>query len=205
MIQRLSALLLPIILAACAGGEEIYAPIDDVASRAYVHGGPSTLTLYTVISNASNKGAHTSLMINGPQRVIWDPAGSFKNSGTPERGDVLFGMTPQMLDVYIDYHARKRYRVVEQVLSVSPEVAAMALQIVQSEGPQGNATCSLSTSRILARLPGFQGFPVSYFPKKTRAAFAAKGASQRVIYDDDDDQNDALIGFPGRHALGARG
>ncbi|NKB29146.1 MAG: hypothetical protein GKR99_16970 [Rhodobacteraceae bacterium] len=184
----------------CGGAEKIYAPIDQVVARAYVHDGQPTLTLFTVINQSGDTGAHTSLMINGSQRVIWDPAGSFKHTSAPERGDVLFGISPQMLDTYIDYHARKRYRVVEQVLPVSAAVAEQALRIAQSEGPQGNATCSLSTSRLLSGLPGFEGFPVSYFPKKTMIAFAAKGASRRVILDDDDSQDAALMRFPGRHA-----
>ena len=158
-----------------------------------------------MISNFGDNSAHTSLMINGSRRVVWDPAGSFKHDQTPERGDVLLGITPGMLDVDIDYHARKRYRVVEQVLPVSHEVAELALQILQSEGAQGNDTCTLSTSRILSRLPGFEGFPVSYFPQKTQAAFAAKGASGRVIYDGDGDPGNTVAAFPGRHARAVPG
>ena len=62
---------------------------QEAAAAAYVHDGPPAITLYTMISNRTGVGAHTSMMINASQRVIFDPAGSVELSIMPEIGDVL--------------------------------------------------------------------------------------------------------------------
>ena len=140
-----------VFLAGCAA-ESVWAPDDAVARAAYRHEGPPRLTVYTMINNNSGGGAHTSLMINGSQRVIFDPAGSFKHETIPERNDVLFGITPPVEDVYTRYHARKTYHVQIQRLDVSPELAERAIQLVKANGPVPSAQCSLATSRILGEL-----------------------------------------------------
>ena len=105
-------------LSGCAA-ERVWAPDDAVARAAYRHDGPPRLTLFTMINNRTGAGAHTSLMINGSQRVIFDPAGSFKHETLPERHDVVYGITPPVADVYTRYHARKTYHVKVQELDVS--------------------------------------------------------------------------------------
>ncbi|WP_099826010.1 hypothetical protein [Oceaniglobus indicus] len=189
VVLRAFAALCLVVLAAC-GKPAVLDPIEEVQARAYRHPGPASLTLYTVINNTSGAGAHTALLVSGSQRALWDPAGSFKHPRVPERNDVLFGITEDVRKVYIDYHARESHRIVEQEVTVSPEVAERALQLIQAQGNAGDATCSLTTSRILSQLPGFEGFPVSWYPNKTREAFAQRtGVQGRTITDDDVDQN----------------
>ncbi|WP_245866897.1 hypothetical protein [Oceaniglobus roseus] len=193
VLVRAFAALCLVALAAC-GKPVVLAPLAEVQARAYHHPGPPALTLYTVINNRSGSGAHTALMVSGSQRVLWDPAGSFKVPFVPERNDVLFGMTEQARKIYIDYHARETFRIVEQTVEVSPETAELALKLVQEQGNAGDATCSLTTSRILSKLPGFEGFPVSWFPVKTMEAFAARtGVQGRTITDDDADENHGVL------------
>jgi len=180
-------------LAGCAA-VSVVAPLEEVQRRAYSHPGPSSLTLYTVINNRSGSGAHTALMISGSQRVLWDPAGSFRHPHVPERNDVLYGFTPKIELVYIDYHARETFRIVEQKVTVPFEVAELALKLAQEQGAASRSTCSLTTSGILRQLPGFEGFPVSYFPVKTMEAFAARtGVKGRTITDDDADDNHGVL------------
>ena len=98
-------------LAGCAA-ESVWAPDEAVTRAAYRHDGPPRLTLFTMINNSTGGGAHTALMINGSQRVIFDPAGSFNKLGSlPERNDLLYGITPAVEDVYTRYHARETFRV----------------------------------------------------------------------------------------------
>lgn len=103
------------------------ASAEVISSASYRHDGPAALTLYTMINNRSGAGAHSSVMINGSQRVIFDPAGTVRLSAVPERGDVLYGITPQVADFYARAHARETYHVVIQEIDVSPEVAEQAL------------------------------------------------------------------------------
>nr|WP_226782209.1 hypothetical protein [Oceaniglobus trochenteri] len=193
-MRALLALAL-LALAGCgAGAVSVVAPMEEVQRRAYVHPGPKSLTLYTVINNRSGSGAHTALMVNASQRVLWDPSGSFYHPAAPERNDVLFGFTPTIQAVYVDYHARETFRIVEQTVEVAPEVAELALKLVQEQGAAGSATCSITTTGILAKLPGFEGFPVSYFPVKTMENFAERtGVQRRTITDDDADDNHGVL------------
>ena len=117
-------------LSAC-GATSVYAPDDAVRAATFVSGEPPSLTLYTVISNRSNAGAHTGLLINGSQQVMFDPAGSWTHPRLPERNDVFFGVNDKMVNYFIDYHARETFRVMEQKVFVSPEVATHCRQLVR--------------------------------------------------------------------------
>nr|WP_254656453.1 hypothetical protein [Roseovarius sp. 217] len=165
-----------------------------MARAAYRHDGPPSLTVYTMINNNNGSGAHTSLMINGSQRVIFDPAGSFnKGKHLPERNDVLFGITPAVEDVYTRYHARKTYRVQIQRLDVSPQLAERAMQLVKAAGPVPQAQCSLATSQILAELFAGQ-VSSSWLPRKTADEFAkVPGVTGETLYEYDDDDNSNVL------------
>ena len=95
---------LAFILAGCVG-EEVWAPDDSVARARFVPDGPATVTLITSINTRNNSGAHSALLIDGAQRLLFDPAGSWHNPGIPERNDVLFGMTPGYMDLYLAFQA----------------------------------------------------------------------------------------------------
>ena len=173
MIRALAVLAL-VALAACGGpAEPRWAPDAAVAEAHYTHPGPPTLTLFTVVAKGTGSGAHSGLMISGSERVMFDPAGTFKLPFAPERNDVHYGMTPRALDVYIDYHARETYDVVRQEVVVTPEQAAIAMRLAQSYGAVPKAQCSLSITRILSQVPGFESIPVSYFPVATMKRFGA--------------------------------
>jgi hypothetical protein len=106
--RRFFLLGAPLALGACAA-EPVWAPDDLVQRNIYRHPGPNMLTLFTVLNVGSDNGAHSGLMVSGSQRVIFDPAGTFKHPTIPERNDVIFGATPGLVDLYIDYHTRETY------------------------------------------------------------------------------------------------
>jgi len=189
----LLALVLPLGLAACTVPPSTYATDELVQAKRYSHDGPASLTLYTVINNQSGSGAHLALMVNGSERVIYDPAGSFAHPSIPERNDVIIGANPAVQDVYIDYHARVTFRVIEQVLNVSPEVAELALQKVYAAGAQPQAMCANSITNVLNDLPGFEGFTQTYFPKKAMEQFALIPGVQTQTFRDDDPDDKALV------------
>ncbi len=180
-------------LAAC-GAEPTWAPDEDIADKRYVHGGPASLTLITVINNRSGAGGHTGLLINADERVVWDPAGTWWSPNAPERNDLHYGMTNRMVDVYVDYHTRETYHTVTQEIQVSREVALMAKQLAANYGAVPKASCSQSTSNILRQLPGFQSIPSTLFPTKIQSAFAKlPGVKTQKYYDDDPDDNSGLL------------
>ena len=130
-------------------------------NAAYRHVGPATLSLMIMVKNGSGTGAHTSLMINASQRVIFDPAGTVRHARLPQKADVLFGVTPAIEDFCIRAHARKTHQVVIQKLEVPPEVAEMALQKALAHGAVFPAQCSCaphSCCRHCRRLTTFRWF-----------------------------------------------
>jgi len=185
-VQRRQFLIgLPLALSGCAA-QSVWAP-DDVVSRAIARGtGPKSLTLYTMKNVASGNGAHTALMIDASQRVLFDPAGSFEQPQMPERNDVLFGVTPTLEQYYVSYHARVTFYVIGQRIEVAPEIAERALNLALVAGPVPQAGCTRSTSRILRQLPGFEGLRQTHFPNKLGDDFGALPGVQTKLYREND-------------------
>lgn len=193
VFRYILALLALTVLASC-GAQPTWAPDEDVARARYVHDGPPTLTLFTVISNTTGAGAHSALMVNGSERVIFDPAGTWHHPNLPERNDVHFGMTDPAVVFYIDYHSRVTFHTIIQEIEVSPEVAALAMAEIKSYGAVPKAQCSKSITAILRRLPGFETIPATWYPKKASAVFGTlPGVTTRKVYDDDPDKNTGFI------------
>lgn len=195
-MMRRSFLMLALCgaLAACGAAEPKWASDADVAKAYYVHNGPPELTLYTVISTGNGAGVHSGLLINGSQRVMFDPAGSWTLPQLAERNDVHHGMTDKMVNFYIDYHARETYDVVEQTLPVSAEVAELVMKKAMAYGAVPKAHCTDSITDILKDVPGFETIPKTMFPKKLMAAFATlPGVKERTITDTDADNNHGVL------------
>lgn len=158
------------LLAACSAPVP-NAPPERVRAAEYVHDGPPEIALLTMINNRSGEGAHSALLINGSQRVIFDPAGTVQHELLIERDDVLFGMTPKMVDFYVRAHSRITHHVVIQKIPVSAEVAEQALQLALNNGPVPSAFCANSTSKLLAQLPGFDSISTTMFPRTLMEQF----------------------------------
>lgn len=193
MLRVILALFALLSLAAC-GAEPVWAPEERVQAARYVHDGPNTITLFTVVNNRSNAGAHSGLMINDSERIMFDPAGTWNHPRIPERNDVHFGITPRIVDFYIDYHARETFRVVEQTVVVSPGVAALVAQRAKAYGAVPKAQCSRSISEILRGVPGFEVIGSTWYPNRLMDDFAKlPGVTTRVIYDEDADKNHGVL------------
>lgn len=196
LIPRAFAGLALLALVGCGAGADMRpdASPEVISSASYRHPGPTALTLYTMINNRSGAGAHTSLMINGSQRVIFDPAGTVRLSAVPERGDVLYGITPGVADFYARAHARETYHVVIQTVEVPPEVAERALRLAVANGPVASAQCALSTAAILRQLPGFESVGSTWFPKRLMDDFAdIPGVQTSKIFENDSDDKSVAI------------
>lgn len=193
MKRLLLALCATLTLTAC-GAEPVWAPDEAVAAARYQHPGPTSVTLYTVLSTRSGSGAHAGLLINGSQSVLFDPAGTWRHPMLPERNDVHFGITPKMVNFYIDYHARETYDVVEQMIEVTPEVADLIMARALAYGAVPKANCTIALSRILDGVSGFESLPKTWFPKRLMEGFAElPGVTTRRITDDDADDNHGVL------------
>lgn len=194
MRRTLLALAAVTALTACGTAEPVWAPDEDVARATYVHDGPPSVTLYTVLATRDGSGAHAGLLVNGSQRVMFDPAGTWRHPRLPERNDVHYGMTPRMVNFYIDYHARETFDVVEQTVVVTPEIAELVMARAKAYGAVPKAQCTIAISTILRDVPGFESLPRSWFPKKLMEAYAdLPGVQTRTITDDDADSNHGVL------------
>ena len=189
MIRNLAMMLVIVALSAC-GGQSIWAPEEEVQKRTHVSNERPYLMLKTMINNRSGSGGHASLLINGSQVVMYDPAGRWHHPWAPERNDVLFGMTPLMLKRYDSFHARNSHHVVSQKIYVSAEVAEMAMQLAFAQGPSLDAQCTINTSKILRQLPGFEGLSQTWFPAALMRSFEElPGVETTRYYEDDEGKN----------------
>lgn len=176
----------PLALGAC-GAPEVWAPDEMVARMAFRDPGPSYLMLMTMMNNRSGQGGHTSLVINASQRVIWDPAGSFKHSKVPERNDLIYGVNQNVFEVYRGAHARETHHVWLQKKLVDAAVAEKAFQLAASHGPATSATCALTTSGILSQLPGFETIRSVWLPHKLAENFGElPGVQESRHYENDE-------------------
>jgi hypothetical protein len=193
MLRQFLCLIALLGLAAC-GAEPKWAPQEQVDAVRFVEGPPTYITLYTVVNNKTGSGAHSAILVNASQRVIFDPAGTWYHPKLPERNDVTFGMNDKALAFYIDYHTRKTYDTIEQKIYVSPEVAEMVLQRVLNNGAVAKAMCTNATSSILNGVPGFEALPRTLSPKRLSKEFGKlPGVTTRLITDDDDDNNHGIL------------
>ena len=181
------------LTAGCAVKHDPPVTDEQIQNAVYRHSGPSELVLYTMINNSSGSGAHTSMMINASQRVIFDPAGSFRHSQIIARNDIVYGVTPYVEDVYTRFHARKTFHVVIQRLQVSPEVAEQAMRLAMAKGEVPDAYCASSTSEILAQLPGLN-IKQTMFPKNLMEQFGQHPLmSTQALYEYDDEDRFAAL------------
>lgn len=194
VLRRFAAFLLLMALTACGAQDVVFATQEEVVAARYVHPAPASITLYTVRSTRTNAGAHSAILINGSERVLFDPAGTWYHPRIPEQHDVHFGMTPRMMDFYTDYHARETFYMIVQTVEVSPAVANLAIQRARQYGAVPKAQCALSVSSILRGVPGFESIPSTWYPKKLSEAFGAlPGVTTSRIDDTDSDDNHGVL------------
>jgi hypothetical protein len=200
-VLRLVAGLALVSLVAGCMPEEVWAPEAEVQRASYSTSGQPTVTLLTMVSNSNGSGGHSALVIDGAQRLVFDPAGSWHHPLVPERNDVLYGMSPQLFDFYMDYHARETYHVVVQEVAVTPAQAAALSAAVQSYGPVPQARCTRSISTVLSQTPGFESIRATWFPVNLSEQFAQlAGVTEERVFDDDSDDNLELLQAQARAA-----
>lgn len=178
-----------VLLAACGVAQLPWAPDERIAAAAYRSNEPASVTLVTVVTNKGGYGGHTALLINGSQRVLYDPAGSWYQPSVPERADLVYGITPRVWDNYLRYHARKKYHVVLQTRRVSRAVADQAIANAIERGASQNGFCAVNTGHILAATEGFEGAPTGFSPVALMRWFGAlPGVTEDRFYEWDEEQ-----------------
>ncbi len=161
-----------LMLAGC-GARDVWASDTEVMAARYANGGAPELTLVTIMNYQTGRGDHTALFINGQERVVFDPAGSWRLDQNPRRHDVHFGMSPEAGASFYLSHVRPSHYAVVQRLRVQPVQADAALALALETGGVGPARCALSTSRLLRRIGGFEEIGATWWPHLLKQDFDA--------------------------------
>ena len=174
--MRRRALLLGLValpaLSGCGiNAESVWASDEAVARARYRSAGPPSLALVTVRNEGEGRGAHSALLIDASERVLFDPFGGWTDPYIAERNDVLHGFSPEAEERYLGYQARDGYYYVRQEVQVAPGVAERALVLAKGYGPVGMAMCSNAVTDVLRQLPGFESVGRTYFPERLSDRF----------------------------------
>ena len=90
-----------------------------------------------------------------------------------ERGDVIHGANPAIVDSYIGYHTCNTHDTMAQPRNVDA-VATGLLTRVMHHGPVMQSLCAQSVSALLRSTAGFEGIRPTFFPKTLMDSFAAQ-------------------------------
>ncbi|MGR3435853.1 MAG: hypothetical protein ACU0CO_13340 [Shimia sp.] len=164
----------------------------------YVHDGPTEVQLYTSFNVGTDNGAHSALLINASERVVFDPAGSFAFEQTPERNDVLHGMTPRLWRAFVSYHVRETFWGATQRVRVDPQMAERILREAKAAGPVMESFCTRSICGVLTRA-GFPGVRPTFWPNNLHDQFQRiPGVERREFHETDSaDKEDFWRTFDG--------
>lgn len=190
-------LLAGLLVAVSLGGCEVYraAEPEEIAQSRYVASTPPSITLLSMVDAKSGRSAHSALLINGSEQVLYDPAGTFQHPDLPRRGDIHYGVTPRYLDYYERYHARFSHFVHAQEVQVSRETADQVLANAVAEGRTPKMLCAGSVTGALRTVPPFTGVRTTLFPEGVRKDFAGvPGVRDRYVRESDSGQNNAWEG-----------
>ncbi len=205
----LAAGLCLMALAGCVAPPGPQASREEVVARRYTAPDRPYIELISNVRTSNGEAAHTAMVINASQRVVYNPAGTWWHPDAPERGDLHYGFTPAMERWFIDYHARETFQVEVQRRYVSAETAEAVLRRAEATGGASEGFCTYVIGDVLNGAPEFEGFPRAFFPGQAKRAFGRlPGVTTQVYTDDDrDDRSDlpppiAVIATDG---TGARG
>ena len=192
MRLRLSRAAAALAAAALLAGCEVYTPADPeaIARARYVSPEPPSITLMSMVNARSGKSAHSGLLINGSQQVLFDPAGTFTHPDLPRKGDIHYGMTPRYVDYYERYHARFDYYVEAEKVPVTREEADRIIADAQAHGQSMKMTCALAVAEVLHPVPRFADAPTNIQPEALREWFATQpGVEIHYVTDSDVGKN----------------
>lgn len=158
------------------------ATLDEVRAAYYFTGKPPTIALLSMINERKNTSEHAGLLINGSQRVLYDPAGGFKARNVPRRGDINYGVSDAVLLAYSDFHYSFGNVIHVHELDVPLSSADTAIRSAETTGEARMLQCATHISTTLERVPGFEDVPFALSPDKLMRYFAARpGVRYRIL------------------------
>jgi hypothetical protein len=205
MLRAFLCLVVFLGLSAC-GADQRFDPQPQVDAARFVAGPPTYITLYTGVNDRNGTGAHSALLVNASERVLFDPAGTFEHPRSPIQHDVHFGMSDDIVASFLDYHARdtatEKFHVIERTLIVPAATAELILARIKSNGAVPKAQCAQSISAILRDIPGFEELPSTMFPIALGEAFGEiPGVTSRKVTEENDNLGQHRVVFVDKNGV----
>lgn len=191
MLRSLILVCLLGLLAACSTPSVESTKNDPTVQKvAYKHNTPASVSLITIFANDTGHGGHSAIVVNGSQRVIFDPAGSYRSDDAVRRYDVVYGVTPRILQQYLSYHARETHHALIQEIVVPAEVAERMLNKAMTSGLVLSGLCTTATAAILRSDPYFSSVQSTLSPRRFAENFGKlPGVKKSRYYENDEGQN----------------
>lgn len=183
---------LAVAAAFAMSGCELYRAAEpaEIEAARYSSEEPASITLMSMVNSSNNRAAHSALLINGSEQVIYDPAGTFQHPELPRSEDIHYGVTPRFLDYYERYHARFDYYVHAQTVEVSQATADRVFANAKSRGKTPKMFCAEAVTASLKPVPPFQNVGITLFPEGIRRDFAQiSGVQDRFVREIDVGKN----------------
>ena len=184
-ILRTAAILATLATLGGCAVENGAAP-EEIAITRHVSDEPPYVAVVTMVDRRDGRAAHSALIINASQRVIYDPAGTFKHADLVERGDIHYGATDRMVSYYKRYHARFSHYVHEQRIPLTPEQAEAVLRRAQAQGPSPKMFCNIHITAVLNDVRFLGRLRSSFYPEVLRDQVAKiPGVQDSFVYEED--------------------
>ena len=186
MRALVAAILLGCLALVTGCAVEVGASKQSLAAARHVATEPPYVEVVSMVDRRDGRAAHTALIINASERVIYDPAGTFQHEDLAERGDIHYGATDRMVSYYERYHARFSHFVHVQRIPVTAQVAEGVLRRAEAQGPSPKMFCTYHTFGVLNdSLPGVT-LERSFFPEALRRQVAdLPGVADRYRVEED--------------------
>ncbi len=179
-----------LLLSSCMKADYPRATEAEVQRFVYRSDEPPSISLLSMISEKTGRSEHSGILINGSQRVLYDPAGSYWVRNRPRKDDIHYGMTDKWVRSYESFHARWSYFVRKQTKYVPLEVADRAIALSQQKGETYETQCASSASWVLRQLPGFGSIRQTMWPNQLLDDFSElPGLVTVEIHEDDMGKN----------------
>lgn len=154
-----------LVAAALAPGPTPTAAMPDAAPE---------IALITILHRPSGLGRHTALLINGSQRVLYDPASHWTLGHSVRRGDLRLGFGAAAWDDYLRRAAALEAGVVIQRLPVPRAVADRAIARAATRPVAAPGTCALAVAQLLRQVDGFDWVQPTLLPDGLAGQFARR-------------------------------
>ncbi len=163
------------ILAGCAGIDpttdaEFIKELRAETSYLPVNAPPST-TLVLAEHKGGSGAVHAALIVTGSERLIYDPSGSFTHPDTRRYGDVVYGASDEIVELFALHNADRNHDAVMRTIALESDEAEILLNSARTHGGAMPGFCAKSVASVLRSVPRFASMRDTFWPSNVQQDF----------------------------------